>query len=236
MKRQLKNSNTVVKKFQMQEIKSIIFSNLVKNESYSRKVIPFLKSEYFKSRTDKFFFELISEFIIKYNNLPTKEVLGIMLDKLEGISEEEVKSIGQLIEEAYRPMADVDFVWLMDETEKFCKDSAVYNAIMESINIIDGKGKSDSGAIPDILSKALAVSFDSHIGHDYIEDAEQRYNFYHTVEQKTGFDLEYFNLITNGGTPTKTLNIVMAGCVTPDTKVKIRYRKRISTGDNILNS
>lgn len=194
----------------MQEIKSIIFSNLVKNESYSRKVIPFLKSEYFKSRTDKFFFDLVSDFILKYNNLPTKEVLGIMLDKLEGISEEEISVIGQLIEDSYKPISDVDQIWLIDETEKFCKDSAVYNAIMESINIIDGKSKSDSGAIPDILSKALAVSFDSHIGHDYIEDAEQRYNFYHTIEQKTGFDLEYFNLITNGGTPAKTLNIVMA--------------------------
>lgn len=95
----------------MQEIKSVIFSNLVKNESYSRKVVPFLKSEYFKSRTDKFFFELISDFITKYNNLPTKEVLGIMLDKLEGISEEEVNTIGQLIEDAYRPVADVDFSW-----------------------------------------------------------------------------------------------------------------------------
>jgi hypothetical protein len=117
----------------------------------------------------------------------------------------------------------------LDETEKFCKESAVYNAIMESINIIDGSSKVDSGSIPDILSKALAVSFDSHVGHDYIEDSESRFNFYHTVEQKIPFDLEYFNLITNGGTPAKTLNIVMAGCVHPNTKVSIRYRKRTST-------
>ena len=116
-----------------------------------------------------------------------------------------------LLEELYKHQETVDSEWLLDETEKFCKESAVYNAIMESINIIDGSSKVDSGSIPDILSKALAVSFDSHVGHDYIEDSESRFNFYHTVEQKIPFDLEYFNMITNGGTPAKTLNIVMAG-------------------------
>jgi len=193
------------------DIKGVILHNLLKNESYSRKVVPFIKVEYFKDRRERILFESIQEFILKYNNLPTKEVLHIVLEKKETINESEHQLILDLLEELYKHQETVDSEWLLDETEKFCKESAVYNAIMESINIIDGSSKVDSGSIPDILSKALAVSFDSHVGHDYIEDSESRFNFYHTVEQKIPFDLEYFNLITNGGTPAKTLNIVMAG-------------------------
>lgn len=193
------------------DIKYVILHNLLKNESYSRKVVPFIKVEYFKNKHDKVLFEITQDFILKYNNLPTKEVVNIMLEKKDNIIQDEYDTLCELVEELYKPQETVDFEWLMDETEKFCKESAVYNAIMESINIIDGNTTTDSGAIPDILSKALAVSFDSHVGHDYIEDSQLRYEFYHTIEQKIPFDLEYFNLITNNGTPAKTLNIVMAG-------------------------
>ena len=195
----------------MSDIKHVILHNLLKNESYSRKVVPFIKVEYFKDRNERVLFEAIQDFILKYNNLPTKEVLQIVLDKKETINEDEYKNILILLEDVSKVQEDVDSEWLLNETETFCKESAVYNAIMESINIIDGNSTSDSGSIPDILSKALAVSFDSHVGHDYLEDSESRFNFYHTVEQKIPFDLEFFNLITNGGTPAKTLNIVMAG-------------------------
>lgn len=209
----------------MTDIEKLILHNLLKNETYSRKVTPFLKREYFHDRSLKFIFETIQDFIIKYNNLPTKEAIYIILDKNKSINQEEMKRISTYIEEISNSKDNVDFEWLMNETETFCKDKAVYNAIMESIQIIDGKGTQSQGSIPDILSKALAVSFDVHIGHDYIEDYEKRYDFYHTVEKRVPFDLEFFNQITNGGTPSKTLNIVMAGCVHPSTKVKIRYRK-----------
>lgn len=195
----------------MTDIEKLILNNLLKNETYSRKVTPFLKREYFHDRSVRFVFETIHDFIINYNNLPTKEAIYIILDKNKSITQEEMKKISNIVEEISSAKDNSDFEWLMNETETFCKDKAVYNAIMESIQIIDGKGTQSQGSIPDILSKALAVSFDVHIGHDYIEDYEKRYDFYHTVEKKISFDLEYFNQITNGGTPAKTLNIVMAG-------------------------
>jgi replicative DNA helicase len=159
----------------------------------------------------RFVFETIHDFIQKYNNLPTKEALYIILDKNKSITQEELKRVSLIIEEISNNQESSDIEWLVNETESFCKEKAVYNAIMESIQIIDGKSQQSQGSIPDILSKALAVSFDVHIGHDYIEDYEKRYDFYHTIEKKIPFDLEPFNQITNGGTPAKTLNIVMAG-------------------------
>jgi len=195
----------------MTDVEKIILHNLLKNETYSRKVTPFLKREYFHDRSVRFTFESIQDFILKYNNLPTKEALYIILDKNKSITQEETKRISNILEEVYNSKENCDIEWLMDETESFCKEKAVYNAIMESIQIIDGKGQQSQGSIPDILSKALAVSFDVHIGHNYIEDYLARYDFYHTIEKKVPFDLEFFNQITNGGTPTKTLNIVMAG-------------------------
>ena len=195
----------------MTDVEKIILHNLLKNETYSRKVTPFLKREYFHDRSVRFTFESIQDFILKYNNLPTKEALYIILDKNKSITQEETKRISNILEEVYNSKENCDIEWLMDETEAFCKEKAVYNAIMESIQIIDGKGQQSQGSIPDILSKALAVSFDVHIGHDYIEDYLARYDFYHTVEKKVPFDLDFFNQITNGGTPAKTLNIVMAG-------------------------
>jgi replicative DNA helicase len=195
----------------MTDVEKLILHNLLRNETYSRKVTPFLKREYFHDRSIRFVFETIHEFIQKYNNLPTKEALYIILDKNKSITQEELKRVSHIIEEISYNKESCDIEWLFNETETFCKEKAVYNAIMESIQIIDGKSQQSQGSIPDILSKALAVSFDAHIGHDYIEDYESRYDFYHTIEKKIPFDLEMFNQITNGGTPAKTLNIVMAG-------------------------
>lgn len=195
----------------MTDVEKIILHNLLRNETYSRKVTPFIKREYFHDRSMRFVFETIHDFIQKYNNLPTKEALYIILDKNKSITQEELKRVSFIIEEISNNQESSDIEWLVNETESFCKEKAVYNAIMESIQIIDGKSQQSQGSIPDILSKALAVSFDVHIGHDYIEDYEKRYDFYHTIEKKIPFDLEPFNQITNGGTPAKTLNIVMAG-------------------------
>ena len=195
----------------MTDVEKLILHNLLRNETYSRKVTPFLKREYFHDRSIRFVFETIHEFIQKYNNLPTKEALYIILDKNKSITQEELKRVSHIVEEISNNKESCDIEWLVTETENFCKEKAVYNAIMESIQIIDGKSQQSQGSIPDILSKALAVSFDVHIGHDYIEDYESRFDFYHTIEKKIPFDLEMFNQITNGGTPAKTLNIVMAG-------------------------
>lgn len=195
----------------MTDIEKVILHNLIKNETFARKITPFLQREYFHDRSVRFVFEGIHDFILKYNNLPTKEALYIILDKNKSITQEEMKKVCNILEEISNNNEACDNEWLMNETETFCKDKAVYNAIMESIQIIDGKSEQSQGSIPDILSKALAVSFDVHIGHDYIEDYEKRYEFYHTIEKKVPFDLEFFNQITNGGTPSKTLNICMAG-------------------------
>jgi len=190
-------------------IEQLIFSNLIFNETYARKSLPFLKDAYFQSRTDKTLFNLISEYVEKYNNLPTKEALAIEISNVSNLNDDEVKSLKQQVITVNEDKTDID--WLMDQTEKFCQDKAVYNAVMESINILDGKGGQNKGVIPDILSKALSVSFDTHIGHDFLEDSDERYEYYHRKESRLPFDLDYFNLITKGGIPKKTLNIALAG-------------------------
>ena len=194
----------------MKTVEIVILQNLVYNEEYSRKVTPFLREEYFHDRIEKLIFNLIRDYILKYKNLPSKEALNIALEKNTILNENEYKDAITTIESLISNDANPD--WLIKETENFCKDKAVYNAIMESIHIIDGKSqdKTDT-SIPHILSDALAVSFDAHIGHDYIEDADERYKFYHQKEKRIPFDLEFLNDITSGGTPSKTLNIVMAG-------------------------
>jgi len=194
----------------MKTVEVVILHNLIYNEEYARKVIPFLREEYFHDKIEKLVFGLIQEFIIKYNNLPTKEALSISLEKVSTINEDEFKDALNVIDSFSENDANED--WLATETEKFCKDKAVYNAIMESIHIIDGKSKDKTDtAIPHILSDALAVSFDTHIGHDYIEDSDERYKFYHQKEKRIPFDIEFLNDITSGGTPSKTLNIIIAG-------------------------
>ena len=189
----------------------IILKNLLHHEEFARRVIPFLKEEYFHDKSESIVFVEIKNFIIKYNSIPTKEAIEISINKNKSLNEEEYKSIGRIMD-SIGTCEEQNYQWLLDETEKFCKDKSVYNAIMESIHIIDGKSRDKTDtAIPHILSDALAVSFDTHIGHDYIEDADERYKFYHQKEKKVPFDLEFLNDITAGGTPSKTLNIVMAG-------------------------
>ena len=192
-------------------IETTILSNLVFNEEYARKVIPFLKDDYFSNQKDRTVFKLITEYVNNYNAFPSKEALAIDLSNKDGISEESFKQSKELIS-ALTQDTETKIDWLLDQTEKFCQDKAIYNAIMASIGILDDRtGKTSKGAIPQILSDALAVSFDTHIGHDFIEDADTRYEFYHTKEVRIPFDLDYFNKITQGGLPKKTLNIALAG-------------------------
>ena len=191
-------------------IERTTLSNLVYNENYTRKVLPFLKSEYFSDRQERIVFEEISKFVEKFNNRPTKQALSIELDKRKDLNDDEFKKVLEVVETLSD--AEVDLNWLVETTEKFCKEKAVYNAVLESIKIIDGKDKQKQiDAIPDVLSDALAVAFDQHIGHDYVDDGENRYEFYHKKEEKIEFDLDYFNKITKGGLPQKTLNVALAG-------------------------
>lgn len=192
----------------MDRIEKTILRNLVHDENYMRQVFPFLKPEYFSS-TDQTVYKLISDFIDNYNACPTTEALDIALQK-RNLNEGDFKTAAELI--ADLKQTDVNTDWLLTETEKFCKDKAVYNAILKSIEIIDGRDKkSTTEALPSILSEALGVSFDNHVGHDYLGDADSRFDFYHKVETRVPFDLDLFNKITNGGMPNKTLNVVLAG-------------------------
>ena len=190
-------------------IENTILENLVLNEEYSRKVIPFLSDEYFSDKTERVIFTSIRDFVNSYNGVPTKEVLHISLSDRKDLTEDEYNKTTEIINSFSNREENVE--WLVDQTEKFCKDKSVYNAIMESIHIIDGKSTKTENSIPEILSDALAVSFDTHIGHDYIEDSEERYESYHKTESRVPFDLEFFNIISNGGTPQKTLNVILAG-------------------------
>ena len=190
----------------------VILQNLISNDEYSRRVIPFIRDEYFHNNIDKKIFSIVRDYIISYNGIPTKEAIVLSLQKDNTLQEDDYKDAIDLVDDITKEHKDPDLTWLTEETERFCKDKAIYNAIMESIHIIDGKSKTQTeNAIPNILSDALSVSFDTHIGHDYIEDSDERYDFYHKVEKRVPFDLDFFNTITNGGTPQKTLNIVMAG-------------------------
>ncbi len=193
-----------------ERIEQTVLRNLMYNEPYMRKAIPFLKDIYFSKREESILFSEIYSFIEKYNNLPTKETVLVEMGNRKDLNDEEVRSVKDLLE-VLNP-EDVDQNWLVDTTEKFCKDRAVHNAVLEGIKILDKKDKERSPeAIPSILADALAVSFDNHIGHDYLNDSEERYNWYHTKEKKFQFDLSYFNKITKGGVPSKTLNIALAG-------------------------
>ena len=191
-------------------IEQTIFANLTFNEDYARKVIPFIKKEYFQSRIDQTLFTIIAKFVDKYNSFPTKTALAVEVDSYVGLTEDESEKLTKQIESLEDKPADLQ--WLIDETEKFCQDKAIYNAIYQSISILDDKnGKEDKGAIPLILSDALGISFDNHIGHDFLEDVDSRYEYYHKKENRVPFDLDYLNRITKGGIPNKTLNIILAG-------------------------
>ena len=194
----------------IERIETTILRNLLHNEEYYRKVVPFLKAEYYENYHEKVIYEEIADFASKYDKVPTQEVLTINLQNRNDLTDDTYKDSIQTISD----LSDewVDYEWLLDATEKFCKDRAIYLALMQSIKIADGGDKKVSrDAIPSILQEALAVSFDEHIGHDYIDQAEDRYDFYHRKEEKVPFDLDKFNFITKGGLSNKTLNIALAG-------------------------
>ena len=193
-----------------QSIERTALSNLITNEDYARKVIPFLKSDYFKIREERIVFEEIQKFVDKYKKIPTKTALEIEVENRKDLNQDDHDKIVKLITSL--DSTDVDLEWLLETTEKFCKDKAIYNAIVDGVEIIEGKDKNRTpDAIPDILTEALGVSFDNSVGHDYLQDGEERYAYYHKKEEKIPFDLEFFNKITKGGLPPKTLNIALAG-------------------------
>ena len=194
----------------MESLEVTILKNLIYNEEYARKVIPFIQPEYFQEKSQKIIFEETVKFIAKYNSLITPEALNIEIDGRSDISEMELKEISKIQDSLINTPADQ--TWLFNITEKWCKDRAIYNALVESIHIADGgDDKKSRDAIPSILSEALSVSFDNNIGHDYLGNVLERYEFYHQKEDKIEFDLEFFNKITKGGLPNKTLNIALAG-------------------------
>ena len=192
------------------KIETVILQNLVNDDEYMRKVIPFLKRDYFIDNNEKIIYDQIKNFIDQYNAVPNKDALVIAVQNDKSLTEDQYKEIVDTVNLLDPTEHNRD--WLYKETEKFCKDKAIYNAILSSIAIIDGrdKAKSEDG-IPALLQDALGVCFDNNVGHDYLQSAESRYEFYHRVESRTPFDLEYFNKITNGGLPNKTLNVVLAG-------------------------
>jgi replicative DNA helicase len=194
----------------MEKLELTILRNLIYNEDYSRKVIPFIQPDYFEQRSEKIIFEEIAKFIVKYGSAITVEALSIEIENRTDLSESDIKEINDFVSKLHDGV--VEKQWILDTTEKWCRDRAIYLALMQSIHIADGKDdKKNRDAIPSILSDALAVSFDNNIGHDYLANYAERYDYYHKKESRIEFDLEYLNKITKGGLPTKTLNIALAG-------------------------
>ena len=194
----------------MERIETTAIRNLIHNEEYCRKVLPFIKAEYFTDRLEKILFSEISKFVNKYNNLPTKESLSIEINTNKSINEDEYKKITDILSTMNPEPINLD--WLVETTETFCKDRAIHNAILGGIQILDGKDKEHTAQyLPELLSEALSVSFDQKIGHDYLLESKERYDFYKRKEERLELDLEFFNKITRGGIPSKTLNICLAG-------------------------
>ena len=195
------------------KLEQTILKNLIYNEEYLRKVLPFLKEEYFSDRTERTIYNEITSFVESYNNTPTIEALELAIQERRNLTNEELEKSKAYLEEVTKsPREGSEIQWIVDKTEKFCQEKAIYNAVLGSISILDGKDKThDKGQIPKILSDALAVSFDNSVGHDYLENTDERYEFYHRHEERIPFDLDYFNKITKGGLPNKTLNIALAG-------------------------
>jgi len=189
-------------------IQTTVLRNLVTNGEYTRRVIPYIKKEFFEGE-HKDVFQQVVDFVDKYNQIPTREALVIEMEN-SSMAESTFASAVELVNEISRPEA-ADFDWLLTTTEKWCQDRAVFLAIMESVGIIDGKGDKSQNAIPGLLSDALSVSFDQNIGHDYFENSEERYEFYNASESRIPFDLDKLNIITKGGVPNKTLNVILAG-------------------------
>ena len=195
------------------KLEQTILKNLIYNDEYLRKVLPFIKSEYFTDRTDKTIFKEITSFVDTYNSTPSIESLVLSIKENRNLTDSELESCESYLKEIENGKKEESKIeWLVDKTEQFCQEKAIYNAVLGSISILDGKDKThDKGQIPKILSDALAISFDNSVGHDYLENSDARYEFYHRKEEKIPFDLEYFNKITKGGLPAKTLNIALAG-------------------------
>jgi len=195
------------------KLEQTILKHLIYSEDFLRKVLPFLKSEYFTDRTEKTLYNEIAAFANTYNLPPSIEAVGIAIADLRSVTEDEVEKCETYLKEIEDTKTEQSQIqWLVDKTEKFCQEKAIYNAVLGSISILDGKDKTnDKGQIPKILSDALAISFDTSVGHDYLADSDERYEFYHRKEERIPFDLEYFNKITKGGLPRKTLNIALAG-------------------------
>jgi replicative DNA helicase len=193
-------------------IEDTILRHLMHDESYARKVIPFLKTEYFIDASERLIYDKINAFVLKYNSLPTYEALHIQIEDHPGLSEDLHKKTHSVLDSIKQVPEKTNADWLRDNTEKFCQDRALHNAIMDSIGILDGKDKLHTkDHLPELLKNALSVSFDSHIGHDFLDDYDKRYDFYHRIEEKIPFDLELMNKITNGGLSKKSLNIILAG-------------------------
>ena len=195
------------------KLEQTILKNLIYNEEYLRKVLPFLKSDYFTDRTDRTLYHEIASFTESYNSPPTIEALALAVKERRNLTDDEVEKCETYLQEISKTKDEESKVqWLIDKTEQFCQEKAIYNAVLGAISILDGKDKTqDKGAIPKVLSDALAVSFDNSVGHDYLENSDERYDFYHRKEERIPFDLDFFNKITKGGLPTKTLNIALAG-------------------------
>jgi replicative DNA helicase len=195
------------------KLEQTILKTLIYNDDFLRKVLPFLKTEYFGDNVERVLFNEITSFTETYNNSPSIEAVGIAIKERRNLTDDEVKRCEDYLKEIEaNRQTETEIQWLVDKTEKFCQEKAIYNAVLGSISILDGKDKTnDKGAIPKILSDALAVSFDNSVGHDYLENSDERYEFYHRKEERIPFDLEYFNKITKGGLPAKTLNIALAG-------------------------
>ena len=197
----------------MNRLEHSILKNLIYNETFCRKVLPFVKAEYFSDDTERVIFKEVNNFVNTYKNLPTHEAMVINFTESDRLTEPQVRNSIALLNDIHQNKDEpTEEQWLIEQTEKFCQDKAIYNAIMESVSIMDDKtSKKSKGEIPQLLSDALGVSFDANVGHDYINDADSRYDFYHRVESRIRFDLDIFNKITKGGMPTKTLNICLAG-------------------------
>ena len=192
-------------------LEQTILKNLVQNEPFTRKVIPFLKEEYFSESDEKTVFNEVVSYFDKYTKPPTVEALLINLDNNSSLNDAVLSQAKTIVDSISKDSEDTPTDWLVEETEKWCQDRAIYIAVMDSIEVIDKKSQRSTGEIPDLLKEALSVSFDTNIGHDFIENSDERFEFYHTEEEKLPFDLEYFNKVTKGGLPNKTLNICLAG-------------------------
>jgi replicative DNA helicase len=217
------------------KIELMILKNLVHNEDFARKTLPFLKEEYFSDSSERQVFKRITDFMTKYNSRPTREAIGIEIESSSNLSEEEHKRSMELVRNLIEP-EPVTMDWLLESTESFCQERAVFNAVMDSIAILDGKDSNRTkNSIPDILSEALGVSFDSHIGHDFIDDFAERYDYYHRVEEKLPFDLDLMNKITRGGLSRKSLNIILAGTGVGKTLAMCHFAAaNLAMGKNVL--